>query len=42
MAIQKVEYCLKKETTPSTNIPLLLLRKSEQKHFDRNTPRCWL
>ena len=30
MASLKVEICLKKKTTPSTNIPLLSLRKSEQ------------
>ena len=31
MANLKAEICLKKKPTPSTNIPLLLLRKWEQK-----------
>ena len=34
MASLKVEICLKKKTTPSTNIPLLSFRKSEQNQQD--------
>ena len=33
MACQKVEICRKKKPTPSTNNPLLLLLKSQQKYF---------
>ena len=40
MASQKVEICQKKKkSTPSTNIPLLSLRKSEQKSVSvQNSP----
>ena len=31
MASKKVEFAWRKKPTPSTNIPLLSLRKSEQK-----------
>ena len=38
MASQKVEICLKKKKpTPTTNIPLLSYRKSEQKQALSNT-----
>ena len=35
MSGSKVEICLSEKTTPSTNMPLLSLRKSEQKETNQ-------
>ena len=41
MALQKVELCLKKKgPTPSTNIPLLSLQKSEQTNERKSEQSC--
>ena len=37
MAVWKIEICLKKKNHPSTNIPLLSLRKSKQQEKENKT-----